>query len=99
MRKRAKSDGNQTDLVRVLRQLGFDVDHTHQIGGGFPDLVLAKFGRTVLAEIKNASLPPSKRRLTKAEEDFHQGYRGHVVVLETTADCITLEQELSRDRR
>ena len=40
--KRHRSDDNQTEIVKVYRQLGWHVVITNQVGDGFPDLVVGK---------------------------------------------------------
>ena len=41
MRHTAKVDSNQKDLVKQLRDLGAEVQHLHQLGGGVPDILVA----------------------------------------------------------
>lgn len=52
MRRAARVDANQQEIVTCLRLVGYSVAHTHTVAAGFPDLVLGRYGRTWLAEIK-----------------------------------------------
>ena len=52
MRRASKADGNQPDIVKRLRSVGVKVYHTHQVGGGFPDLLCWARGRFFLVEVK-----------------------------------------------
>lgn len=52
MRRAAKIDANQPEIVAALRQVGARVQCTHTLGQGFPDLVVAYRGRVVLMEEK-----------------------------------------------
>ena len=67
MRRAARVDANHAEITGTLRQCGWTVHDTSGVGGGFPDLVIAKGGRLVLVEIKDGAKKPSARRLTKAE--------------------------------
>lgn len=88
MRKRARTDGNQEQIVRELRKLGATVAITSQLGGGFPDLAVGFRGKTFLLEVKDPSQIPSKRRLTTDERAWHGAWSGHVAVVETLEDAL-----------
>ena len=78
-----RTDDNQTKVVEGLRGLGYSVRSTAEVGNGFPDLVVGKWGRTFLFEVKDPAKIPSKRAPTPAEKKFHQTWRGHCAVIET----------------
>jgi len=65
---------------------GFQVAHTHTIGHGFPDVVVSRKGRTQLIEIKDGSKPPSARKLTDDEKDFHMRWEDHIPIIESLDD-------------
>ena len=50
-RHAARTDDNQAEVVKRLREFS-RVTPTHQVGGGFPDLVVQFMGRTILMEVK-----------------------------------------------
>lgn len=84
-----RADRNQPELVKQLRQIpGLTVAHTHMIGKGFPDLVVAFGGRNFLFEVKDPDQPPSKRQLTPDEAEWHEGWTGQVAVVETIEDVL-----------
>ena len=56
MRRAARADINQPDIVRKLRSLGATIWHTHTLGRGGPDIVIGYCGVNVLAEIKRDTL-------------------------------------------
>ncbi len=76
-RRAAKADANQPAIVAALRRCGFHVAHTHQVGGGFPDLVVTgerlPEGDLValLVELKNRD---GRNRLEPDERAFHAAY-------------------------
>ena len=79
MARAKKVDRNHGEIVKLFRELGAAVADTSAAGAGFVDIVVqfmprnrASFGKeTHLVEIKDGSLPPSRRRLTDRQEVFH----------------------------
>jgi Holliday junction resolvase len=88
MRRAAKTDANQQQVVKDLRKLGFSVAVTSSLGKGFPDLVLGKANKNYLVELKDGNKPPSARKLTPDEEVFIDGWRGKVIVAISTEDIL-----------
>jgi hypothetical protein len=39
MGHKKRTDRNQAEIVKALRQVGASVGHTHEVGKGFPDIV------------------------------------------------------------
>ena len=94
-RRAAKVDDNQADVVTMFRSLGLSVALTHAAGEGFPDLVVGGMPRdmgalptNVLVEVKDGSKPPSARKLTPAQYDFHGEWRGAIEIVETIDDVM-----------
>lgn len=81
MRRRGKVDGNHTAVVKALRQIGATVQSLADIGKGCPDLLVGWRGRTVLLEVKDGSLPPSKRALTPDEVAWSVAWQGSPVIV------------------
>ena len=77
--RRAKVDRNHGEIRDALRAMGWYVYDTARVGGGFPDLVCAKNGRLVLAEVKDGNLSPSRTQLTKAEDEVIADFYRHGV--------------------
>jgi len=76
--------------VKTFRALGCSVAVTSAVGAGFPDLVVGINGLNIMVEIKDGAKPPSERRLTPAQVDFHGYWRGQIVVIETVDQVIAL---------
>ena len=83
-----KVDDNQAEIVAVLRGGGLSVAVTSMVGDGFPDLVAGGFDRNYLIEIKDGAKSPSRRRLSPAEQAFHDAWRGQITTLESADDAI-----------
>ena len=90
MRRAAKVDDNQKDIVKALRAIGATVRIVTQ-GEGIPDLLVGFRGHTVLMEVKDGDKPPSARKLTEAEQKFFEEWRGGMLaVVESVDDAIAL---------
>lgn len=48
----SRSDGNQAEIVRALRKLGYRVRSLQHVGGGMPDLLVCRRGQLELIEVK-----------------------------------------------
>lgn len=96
MRRACAVDAPQPDIVKALRRCGYRVHVTSTAGDGFPDLVLgAPWGQIVLVEVKDGSKPPSARRLTSDQQQFHLLWAGFpLLIVESVADCITKLEHL-----
>ena len=89
-------DANQPEIVKAFRDLGCTVAITSNVRDGFPDIVVGIHGINVLVEIKDGSKPPSKRKLTPDEQQWHDTWKGGVVIVESVEDVITLVNNLRR---
>jgi len=90
MRKFARKDGNHKEIIAAFRSFGATVFDTASLGSGFPDIVVGMRNNNVLVEIKDGSLPPSKRKLTPDELKFHADWRGKVVVINNIDEVVEL---------
>lgn len=90
MRKRGKVDGNQAEIVAVLRQWGCSVQSLGSIGDGCPDLLVGLRGRNYLVEVK---APKGKLKLDQAE--WHARWNGQVVTVWNTDEAIDIMQLLA----
>jgi len=96
MRRAARVDANQADIVHVLRRAGATVQLIHVIGDGCPDLLVGWRGRNLLLEVKDGSRPPSERCLTPDEERWHALWRGQVAVVTCEREALALLDPLLR---
>lgn len=86
MRRRGKVDRNHREVVAALRQIGATVQSLADLGKGVPDLLVGFRGRDVLLEVKDGSLPPSKRNLTPDEAKWSEAWRGAPVTVVLNAE-------------
>lgn len=78
MRRAARVDDNQADIVEALVRAGIWVQSTAALGNGFPDLITCHRRVFRLLEVKDGRRPPSGRRLTPLEERFFAACPGPV---------------------
>ena len=86
MRRAAKVDVNQREIVNGLRHLGCTVYSLSAVGQGCPDLLCGHAGKTYLLEVKTRT-----GRLTPDEITWHENWLGQVAVvrtLEEAADAV-----------
>ena len=81
-----RTDANQTECVRVARQLGASVFDASALGGGFPDLIIGFRNVTHLVEVKDGKKTPSRRKLTPDQERFHREWNGEPVMVVLSPD-------------
>lgn len=84
----AKIDANQPKIVNMLRLVGCTVQHLHGVGKGCPDLLVGYHGQNLLFEVKDGQKPPSARKLTPAEAEWHETWRGQVVTVSSVREAL-----------
>ena len=94
MRRAAKVDANQKEIVAALRKAGASVQHLHAVGEGCPDILVGYRGCNILMEIKDRNKPPSARKLTDAQDEWHKEWRGQVAVIINSEQALSLICEL-----
>ena len=75
MRRAAKIDSNQNEIVEALRRCGASVLITSQLKNCF-DILVGYNGINYIVEIKDGKKPPSQRKLTQGEIKFRDNWRG-----------------------
>lgn len=88
MRRAARVDANQPEIVAALRQSGCSVEHLHSVGGGVPDLLVGVQGLNLLIEVKDGSKPPSARKLTPDQVEWHGKWQGQKVIASTVVEAL-----------
>ena len=74
MRRAARRDANETEIIQAMREAGAYVKAIND--EGLFDLLVSHCGKTLLIEVKDGAKPPSARRLTDAEAKFHNEWPG-----------------------
>ena len=89
-----RTDRNHAEIVKQLRGRGYSAFSTASVGRGFGDLAVGKYGRNFFFEVKDPNQPPSARRLTDAEEKFHQAWQGQIDIIETADEAIAIMEDV-----
>ena len=93
MRRAARIDGNQVEIVAALRAAGATVQSLATVGAGCPDLVAGLGGNNFLFEVKDGSLCKSRRRLTPDEQQWHDAWAGTVHIVESAEQAVAIVRE------
>lgn len=90
MRRIARTDANQPEIVKALRKVGATVAITAQAGAGFPDLVVGHRGKNYLMEVKDPNQKKLNQKLTADQMIFHEFWNGQIAVVKTAEEAIKL---------
>ena len=94
-RRAARIDDNQNEIVKMLRMMGYSVAVTSACGKGFPDIVVGRSGINYLFEIKDGNKVPSAQKLTEAEQQFSDAWKGQYNVITCVDDAIKILRKSS----
>ncbi len=67
-----RTDANQAEIVKILRQAGADVYDLSKVGKGIPDLLVTFNGETILMEVKR----DAKAKFTAEQLKFIANWKG-----------------------
>lgn len=96
MRRAARRDVNEKDIVQALRKAGIHVIHADRPW----DLVCSFGGYVKLAEVKaprNLSMEPET--FTDAQNDVLETWSGHIDVLVTTKQALAFAEQMKAESR
>jgi hypothetical protein len=89
MRRAARRDDNEKEIVAAMREAGAYVKVVND--EGLFDLLVSYRGDTLLIEVKDGAKPPSARRLTEAEQKFHDEWPGSdLYIVESVEEALAL---------
>jgi hypothetical protein len=83
MRRAARVDTNQPDIVRALQKIGCDVE----VIGRPVDLLVGYRAKNFLIEVKN---PNGENKVYDGQKDFISRWRGQVRVVRSADEAIRL---------
>jgi hypothetical protein len=83
-------DANQGEIVEALRAVGATVQSVAAVGKGCPDILIGWRGANFLAEIKDGKKPPSSRKLTPLESEWHKAWAGQVAIVKDVDEALAL---------
>lgn len=93
MRRAARVDGNQAEIVAGLRKFGATVQSLAPIGNGCPDILVGWRNRCFVIEIKDPEQNhkmDSFKALTEDQHKWHFLWQGQVDVVWTLEEAINI---------
>jgi len=87
-----KTDANHAEIIAAFRSMGAFVKDVHDLPE-FVDCIVFFRGQVTFVEIKDGTLPPSKRKLTTGELDFKhdcEAVGGNWALVESLSDATLL---------
>lgn len=81
MRRAAKIDANQPDVVAALRKAGAKVQSLAAVGAGVPDLLVSFRQELFLLEVKDGTKVPSAQKLTEDQVRWHTAWGAPVHIV------------------
>jgi len=93
-----RTDDNHADVVAEFREAMPEatVFDASGAGRGFPDLVVGWKGKNFLIELKDPDKPPSRRKLTPAQENMHLQWQGQIAICHSAAEICA---EIARNNK
>ena len=87
--KACKVDANQAEIVECLRAIpGVSVRSLAAVGDGMADIIVGRYARNWLFEIKDPDKLQSERKLTDKQQKFFNEWLGQVQKVETVQEII-----------
>lgn len=94
MRRAARVDANQDAVAKALRKIGAVVTPIHMVGKGVSDLLVSYRQRWLVLEVKDGSLPPSRRTLTPDERRWIGEQRAPVFIVNSPLEAVDVAQRI-----
>lgn len=88
MRRAARVDVNQAEIVHALRCVGASVQSLAAVGQGVPDLLVGRRGVNFLLEVKDGDAPMGQQRLTEHQADWHARWSGDVRIVRSVDEAL-----------
>lgn len=88
MRRKAKVDHNQAEIVAALEKAGAVVTSLAKVGDGVTDLLVSRAGKWYVLEVKNDKQPPSKRVLTPKQQAWHARQHAKVHIVKSPGEAL-----------
>jgi hypothetical protein len=94
--QRGRTDGNHADVIKALEGIGATVRSLAAVGGGVPDLLVGFRQLTLLMEVKDGTLTPSRRQLTADQVKFFDTWAGQACVAYSPEMAVLQVQQAAR---
>jgi hypothetical protein len=95
VRRAARTDATHAGIVKALRAVGCSVLSMASLGGGVPDLLVARSGRMWLVEVKSPAGPRGGisqhgQRVNELQVAWQQAWRAPVSVARSVDEALRI---------
>lgn len=90
MRRAARVDANQPEVVKALKAAGMTVCDMSALGSGVPDLLVGWRGINVLIEVKDGAKKPSDQALTAPQKTWHETWAGQIHIARSPEEAVMI---------
>lgn len=80
------TDANHTQIAATFKRMGYSVKDMSGVGGGFPDLIVAKHGDNDLVEIKT-----EEGELEESQRDFALRWNAPVYLIRSVDNIVDFD--------
>lgn len=95
MRRAARVDENQKEVVAALRKIGATVTPIHMVGKGVSDLLVSYRQQWLVMEVKDGAKPPSARALTPDEKAWIGEQRAPVYIVTSPLEAVDIASRIT----
>lgn len=88
--QRARTDSNHSQIIKDLRKLHSVTVKSVASIKKFCDIIVGYKDRNYLIEIKDGEKPPSQRKLTPDEKEFHDEWTGQINIALNINDILNI---------
>ena len=93
MRRAARTDGNQADIIAALTAAGCSCQSLAGVGDGCPDLLVGwggSSGRLAVMEIKDPTKPIADQEFTPKQKQWHRAWRGPAHLVRSADEALAI---------
>lgn len=94
MRRAARADENQPQIVDALTRIGARVTPLYRVGQGVSDLLVSFRQKWIVMEVKNPAKPKSDQKLTPPQQKWIGEQRAPVYIVYTPQDAIDIAMRI-----
>lgn len=91
-RYKARTDANQSEIVKALENAGATVVKLHKVGAGVPDLMVGYLGTTSLIEVKTI-----KGKLNPKQQAWHEWWDGQADIARTPEEAVGIIERVYQE--
>lgn len=95
---KCRVDRNHGEIKKCFEYLGYSVSDVFQLKTGIGDIIVGKYDKNYLIEIKDGEKPPSQKKLTPTEHKFKDSWKGQHDIIESIEDVLEFDAKISKNQ-